>query len=105
MAYYDNNHSSANQARPQDYTDVVHGRNVHWEGATVKGTFSSGVTFTSNIFADAANKDINQWAGSGSNGFKDFTCWKTGSPRGKPFLLYKVDGWEAYSIYFCRNNN
>ena len=29
IAYYDNNHSSANQARPQDYTDVVHGRNVH----------------------------------------------------------------------------
>ncbi|KAH7185089.1 uncharacterized protein B0J16DRAFT_384151 [Fusarium flagelliforme] len=105
MAYYDNNHSSANQARPQDYTDVVNGINVHWEGATVKGTFSSGVTFTSNIVADANNKEINQWAGSGSNGLKDFTCWKAGSPRGKPFLLYKVDGWEVYPIYFCRNNN
>ena len=39
MAYYDNNHSSANQARPQDYTDVVQGRNVHWEGETVKGEY------------------------------------------------------------------
>ncbi|CEI61421.1 unnamed protein product [Fusarium venenatum] len=106
MAYYADGHSAENFAQPQDYTDVTHGSNVHWEGKPVKeqGNFSSGVSFTSNIFADAASKDLNQWAGSGNNGFKDFTCWKAYSNRGKPFLLYRVDGWEVYSIYFCRNN-
>ncbi|QPC70414.1 hypothetical protein HYE68_001166 [Fusarium pseudograminearum] len=107
MAYYADGHSAANLAQPDTYTDVTHGYNVHWEGNDVKGTFSSGVTFTSKIAADAASKTYNSWVGSGNNGYKDFTCWKTSNPGSSPSfsLLYRVDGWDVYSIYFCRNNN
>lgn len=37
MAWYADAGSAANLARPQDYTDVTHGSNVHWEGNPVKG--------------------------------------------------------------------
>ncbi|KAF4452388.1 myroilysin precursor [Fusarium albosuccineum] len=104
MAYYGDGHPASQQPRPDDYTDVTHGSNVHWEGQPVKGTFGTGVSFTSNIFADAAGKGPNAWAGTGNNGFQKFNCYKGTSPGGKPWLLYTVDGWSVYVIYFCRNN-
>lgn len=39
MAYYADGHSAANLAKPDTYTDVTHGYNVHWEGNDVKGEF------------------------------------------------------------------
>ncbi|KAF4457680.1 myroilysin precursor [Fusarium austroafricanum] len=103
MAYYADNHSPGNGARPSDYTDVTHGSNIHWEGKAVKGTFGTGVSFTSNIFADAASKRANAWAGTATNGFRNFNCYKTSNPGEKPYVLYTVDGWSVYSIYMCRN--
>lgn len=40
MAYYGDGHESTGGSRPDDYVDVVHGSNVHWEGQPVKGKFS-----------------------------------------------------------------
>ncbi|KAJ4016161.1 hypothetical protein NW752_003280 [Fusarium irregulare] len=59
MAYYADGHEQNGLSRPDDYVDVVHGSNVHWEGQNVKGTFGSGVSFTSSIFADAGGKQGN----------------------------------------------
>ncbi|TVY59821.1 hypothetical protein Focb16_v003612 [Fusarium oxysporum f. sp. cubense] len=104
MAYYGEGHSAANMAHPDDYVDIRHGSNIQWEGLSLKGTFGSGVSFTSNIFADAASKEINSWVGTGTNGYQKFNCYKGFSPRGSPFILYKIDGWDVYDIYFCMNN-
>ncbi|KAM5354902.1 hypothetical protein ACJ41O_001548 [Fusarium nematophilum] len=103
MAYYGEGHTASGGRRPDDYTDVVHGTNVRWEGRSVNGTFRTGVTFTSKIFADAAGKGPNAWAGTGSNGFSKFNCYKETNP-GASRLLYTVDGWSVYSIYWCINN-
>jgi hypothetical protein len=40
MAYYGDGHESTGGSRPDDYVDVVHGSNVHWEGQPVKGRFA-----------------------------------------------------------------
>lgn len=37
MAYYADGHEQNGVSRPDDYVDVVHGSNVHWEGQNVKG--------------------------------------------------------------------
>ncbi|KAF4339549.1 myroilysin precursor [Fusarium beomiforme] len=87
IAYYKDGHSATGGSRPDDYVDVVHGSNIIWEGRTVKGTFGSGVSFTSNIFADAAGKQIN-------------AC-----PGGKDWVLYTVDGWTVKVVYYCRPFN
>ncbi|KAF4338962.1 myroilysin precursor [Fusarium beomiforme] len=102
MAYYGEGHSPANGARPDDYTDIRHGSNIQWEGLSLKGTFSSGVGFTSNINSDAASKEINSWVGTGTNGYKNFNCYKSWATGASPSILYQVDGWDVYSIYFCR---
>ncbi|RSL59086.1 hypothetical protein CEP53_005944 [Fusarium sp. AF-6] len=104
MAYYGEGHTAANQARPDDYTDVTHGGNIHWEGQPVKGTFGTGVTFTSEIFANAASKRTNAWTGTGTNGFHNFNCYKSTDPGAPARVLYTVDGWSVYSIYWCINN-
>ncbi|KAF4954335.1 hypothetical protein FGADI_5358 [Fusarium gaditjirri] len=59
MAYYADGHDATGGtggSRPNDYVDVTHGSHIIWEGQAVKGTFGTGVSFTSNIFADAASK-------------------------------------------------
>ncbi|CAM1507702.1 Fc.00g045500.m01.CDS01 [Cosmosporella sp. VM-42] len=104
MAYYGEGHTASGPTRPDDYTDIVHGTNIHWEGQAVKGTFGSGVSFTSDIFADAAGKRGNAWAGTGTNCFHNFNCYKSSNPGSNPYLLYTVDGWNVYSIYWCINN-
>ncbi|KIL84961.1 hypothetical protein FAVG1_11831 [Fusarium avenaceum] len=103
MAYYaDINHSHLQQ--PSAYTDVTHGDHIVWEGRRVTGNFNSGVSLTSTINADAFEKGNNAWVGSGNNGFKDFTCWKT-YERAKPVpLLYSVDGWSVFGVYRCSEN-
>jgi hypothetical protein len=37
MAYYADGHEQNGVSRPDDYVDVAHGSNVHWEGQNVKG--------------------------------------------------------------------
>jgi len=37
MAYYVDGHEQNGVSRPDDYVDVVHGSNIHWEGQNVKG--------------------------------------------------------------------
>ncbi|KAF7560934.1 hypothetical protein G7046_g3189 [Stylonectria norvegica] len=100
IAYYADGAEPPSQ--PTDYVDVAHGSNVVWEGHTIKGTFGSGTSFTSNIFADSASKRMNAWAGTGSNGYKNWNCYKTSNPDSNPFLTYQTSGWNVYSIYFCR---
>lgn len=49
MAYYGDGHESTGGSRPDDYVDVVHGSNVHWEGQPVKGKFALLPHFGSNL--------------------------------------------------------
>ncbi|KAF5678636.1 myroilysin precursor [Fusarium circinatum] len=87
IAYYADGHPATGGSRPDDYVDVTHGSNVIWEGKTVKGTFGSGVSFTSNIFADAGSKQVN-------------AC-----PGGNNWVLYTVDGWTVNVVYYCNPFN
>ncbi|KAI7758877.1 hypothetical protein ACKAV7_011489 [Fusarium commune] len=121
MAYYADGHEPSDGPRPDDYVDVTHGSHVIWEGQPVKGksfeslekaavdwqlgTFGTGVSFTSNIFADAASKHDNAWAGTGTNGYHTYNCWKRTGPVGKPVVLYTVDGWTVETVYYCRPFN
>ncbi|KAF5708099.1 myroilysin precursor [Fusarium mundagurra] len=103
MAYYGDKNPPGKMARPSDYTDVTHGSFTYWEGKTIKGTFRSKVTFTSQIDASAVKKDVNAWAGTGSNGFKKFNCYKSIPRNGGAKVLYEVDGWKVYNVYSCIN--
>jgi hypothetical protein len=126
MAYYADGHDATGGtggSRPDDYVDVTHGSHIIWEGQAVKGkflfllpftskkltrtpgTFGTGVSFTSNIFADAASKHDNAWAGTGTNGYHTYNCWKRTGPVGKPVVLYTVDGWTVETVYYCRPFN
>ncbi|KAF5694694.1 myroilysin precursor [Fusarium denticulatum] len=108
MAYYADGHDATGGtggSRPDDYVDVTHGSYATWEGQPVKGTFGTGVSFTSNIFADAASKHDNAWAGTGTNGYHTYNCWKRFGAAGKPVILYTVDGWTVQTLYWCRPFN
>ncbi|KAF5648955.1 myroilysin precursor [Fusarium sp. NRRL 52700] len=108
MAYYADGHDATGGiagSLPDDYVDVTHGSYATWEGQAVKGTFGTGVSFTSNIFADAASKHDNSWVGTGTNGYHTYNCWKRFGPAGKPVILYTVDGWNVQTLYWCRPFN
>ncbi|KAF5592396.1 myroilysin precursor [Fusarium pseudocircinatum] len=108
MAYYADGHDATGGtggSRPDDYVDITHESHIIWEGQPVKGTFGTGVSFTSNIFADAASKHDNAWAGTGTNGYHTYNCWKRTGAVGKPVVLYTVDGWTVETIYYCRPFN
>ncbi|PLB42673.1 3CxxC-type zinc finger protein [Aspergillus candidus] len=68
MFYYSASEDSQNGASPSsgNYATVNGGSLVGWEGATVSGTFGSGVTFTSKIEGGA--HAAYSYSGSGSNG-------------------------------------
>ncbi|KAH8892943.1 hypothetical protein GQ53DRAFT_718552 [Thozetella sp. PMI_491] len=74
-----------------------------WEGATLKRTFTTGVTVTTHIKANAQNEDLWAEVGSVSNGFKTFTCYKDDK-----HLLWQTGGVEGgefcRSIYYCLPN-
>ncbi|KAF5566564.1 myroilysin precursor [Fusarium napiforme] len=103
MAYYGDKNPPGNMVRPSDYTDVTHGTFTYWEGKAVKGKFRSGVTFTSQIAAGAVKMDLNAWAGTGSNGYKKFNCYKSIGRNKGAKVLYEVDGWKVYNVYNCIN--
>ncbi|KAF5650645.1 myroilysin precursor [Fusarium sp. NRRL 25303] len=108
MAYYADGHDATGGmggSRPDDYVDVTHGSHIIWEGQPVKGTFGTGVSFTSNTFADAASKHGNAWPGTGTNGFHTYNCCRRTGAVGKPIVLYTIDGWTVETVYYCRLSN
>lgn len=115
MAYYANGRNPPNQ--PNDYIDVHKPGFVLWEGQTVRGKlkhsstfrptrahclghFNSGVTFTSRINSPTPTK-AGAKAGTGDNEYKEWNCFKSVDSGATYPVLYTVDGWDVYSVYYC----
>ncbi|MCJ1397704.1 hypothetical protein MMC11_000900 [Xylographa trunciseda] len=97
MAYYSNGANSQNGQYPNDICQVDLIGYEKWEGHPVGCTYSdSGVTFTSNIYTFAQSEPNYSLAGTGSNNYHSFNCYKD-SGR----LLYNSDYTNCYSIYYC----
>ncbi|KAI0105546.1 hypothetical protein GGR51DRAFT_192805 [Nemania sp. FL0031] len=68
-----------------------------WEQQNQSVTFSTGVTFNWTINSDGNTAPNYTPQGSGSNGFKPFTCYKDDQ-----HLMYNDDqGNKCDSVYYC----
>ncbi|PLN79306.1 hypothetical protein BDW42DRAFT_128906 [Aspergillus taichungensis] len=98
MFYYSASEDSQNGAPPSsgNYATVNGGSLVGWEGASVSGTFGSGVTFTSQIEGGA--HAAYSYSGSGSNGYRSFACYRDN----ERLLFAGSEKWgKCYSVYYC----
>ncbi|KAI4235468.1 MAG: hypothetical protein LQ352_008090, partial [Teloschistes flavicans] len=99
--------------QPDDFTPATVGMNTYWEGRNTTGLYHnmkscfaadlvvagyfvrSKVTFWASINSTVAAVD--ELAGVGGNGFRSFLVYKDDDR-----LLYKANGTEFYSIYYCQ---
>ncbi|KAH6668729.1 hypothetical protein B0J14DRAFT_149370 [Halenospora varia] len=72
IAWFPNEINGSPGAIAPVHTDS--GQTVFWEGAQVTATFPDGNYFTTNIPRSVNN---NEHAGTGSNKFLQFECWKS----------------------------
>lgn len=103
-----------NGQQPDDYKDVDHGSYASWEspGSGSKHefehllsmltlmlvTFDSGVTVSWTLDPNVLHRDLsdNEYAGTATNGYEDFTLYK--SPDG---VLYTTNnGWICSAVYY-----
>ncbi|KAF2243674.1 hypothetical protein BU26DRAFT_509481 [Trematosphaeria pertusa] len=80
-----------------DACGVQGGSFVTWEGRSISCRFNSGVTFTSSIVQNAQSQADFTIAGSGSNGFRSFTCRKDNKR-----VHFSGSGFSCRSIYYCQ---
>ncbi|KAK0123928.1 hypothetical protein ONS95_008918 [Cadophora gregata] len=95
VAYYKNLHDGGNTGRkPDDYIDVVKGRNVNWEkpGSV---SFKNGTKFRWGIIADAQSKADTTRVGFADNGYGVYALYKDNKN-----VLYNIDGWNCHAIYW-----
>ncbi|KAH8888952.1 hypothetical protein GQ53DRAFT_748500 [Thozetella sp. PMI_491] len=96
MLYYVNDADSQNGQVPADGDICQWVRTITWEGQSNSCTFRTGVTATSNIQSGAGSYAVGKYAGSASNGFHNFNCYRDSNR-----LIYKSGEASCYSIYYC----
>ncbi|KAL2194267.1 hypothetical protein P885DRAFT_43442 [Corynascus similis CBS 632.67] len=102
IAYYPASGQSQNGEVPSSSNlCTVDANNYAWWEQDGKGcTFTTGVTFTSHIDSDAQSRPLYSWSGWGTNGFKNFDCFRDNGRE-----LYRTSGPEwanrCNSIYYC----
>ena len=92
MAYFPGSPGST----PQDVAVVStkNGQARLWAGQETSGLFTdTGVTFTADL---GPQVDEGEYAGTGNNGYGDFTCWQRYSAN-----LYEYDGTTCSQVYDC----
>ncbi|KAH6614481.1 hypothetical protein B0J18DRAFT_439436 [Chaetomium sp. MPI-SDFR-AT-0129] len=103
IAYYAASGQSHNGETPaNDNVCTVDSSNyAWWEQDGKKCTFPTGVTFTSHIDSDAQSRPLYSWSGWGSNGFKNWDCYRDDGHK-----LYEYSGPEwatvCSSVYYCK---
>ncbi|KAK4234942.1 hypothetical protein C8A03DRAFT_46812 [Achaetomium macrosporum] len=100
--YYANSASSQNGNAPSnDNQCTVSGDNyAWWENGSPHCSFPTGVTFTAHIDADAQSRPLYSWAGWGSNGYKNWNCYKD---NGRQLFTTSGPEWSetCTSVYYC----
>ncbi|OQO05246.1 hypothetical protein B0A48_09013 [Cryoendolithus antarcticus] len=95
VAYYSFLGSNDGQ-QPTAYIDVTKGSNVIWEGSPGSVSFPDGNTVNWAIVANAGSLGTYSHVGSARNKFESWNVYKD-----KYRLLYQVDGWSCYTVYWC----
>lgn len=100
FSYYKNGHNSEDKSPPDDTCGFQTGNNspIIWENALRKCTFSSGVSFETNV-VDPVN--FNEYAGPGwqrvpGKSAKMFDCFKDNQRT-----LYRRGGVNCGAFYWC----
>lgn len=96
LAYYKNMRFGGNDGQqPDDYTDIVHGELLQWQGYH-QGRFGNGTVFESWINDNAASQPTSALVGGATNGFTNFEIYRDHSR-----VLYEVDGWKVFTEFWC----
>ncbi|KAH7350893.1 hypothetical protein BKA65DRAFT_246865 [Rhexocercosporidium sp. MPI-PUGE-AT-0058] len=82
--------------QPTAYIDIAKGSNVTWEGSLGSGTFPDGNVVRWSIVANAGSLATYSNVGIASNLEEHWNVYKD-----KYRLLYEVDGWQCYTVYWC----
>ncbi|KAK4153443.1 hypothetical protein C8A00DRAFT_33806 [Chaetomidium leptoderma] len=71
-----------------------------WEQDGQKCTFPTSVTFTTHIDSDAQTRPLYSWSGWGTNGYKNFDCYRD---NGRQLFTTSGPEWaNSYnSVYYC----
>ncbi len=95
MAYF----PSTPNGTPQDVAVVQtpQGQTALWASTTTKGLFTD--TDTTFVAILGPKVDDGQFAGTGSNGYGNFTCWQQYSPN-----LYTYSGTTCSQVYDCNHS-
>ncbi|KAI2641389.1 hypothetical protein GGS26DRAFT_535454 [Hypomontagnella submonticulosa] len=92
VSYY----SGTPDSTPDDVSTVTTGKHRDWAGTTTPAYFAdTGVTFTSVL---GGRGQAGDYAGTGSNGYGNFTCWQT-----DPTYLYTRENRNCYVMYDCNH--
>ena len=113
FAWYSSAVDGTNGSQPDDYTTTTKDVYAQWENenrtgsflhvliacianAALIGRFADTNTFFW-VFINSTDAPVNAVAGLASNGYRDFIAYK-----GDGRLLYKHDGAEFYTVYYCQ---
>jgi hypothetical protein len=104
MQYYASDAESFTGQQPDDIAFIGPQAAVitPFEGRTISGTFESGDVFTSVIAAGADSLAPNEFAGTGSNDYTNFNCYRDNGRQ-----LFSAIWGEytqvCYSEYYCKD--
>ncbi|KAI1371372.1 hypothetical protein F4677DRAFT_314022 [Hypoxylon crocopeplum] len=88
--------SGVPDSTPDDIAPVTDGQHRDWANKTTSAYFTdTGVTFKSVLNEKGATGD---YAGTGNNGYGNFTCWQTDST-----YLYSHDNKNCFVMYDCNH--
>ncbi|KAI2603638.1 hypothetical protein GGR54DRAFT_622539 [Hypoxylon sp. NC1633] len=92
VAYFSGSPDSA----PEDIATVTSGKHHDWANTTTSAYFSdTSVTFTAVL---REHSDAGDYAGTGNNGYGNFTCWQTDST-----YLYSHNNQNCFAMYDCNH--
>ncbi|KAH6649382.1 hypothetical protein F5144DRAFT_4192 [Chaetomium tenue] len=102
IAYYPVSGQSQNGEQPAANNEctVDSSNYTWWEQDGKHCSFPTGVTFTTHIDSDAQSRPLYSWSGWGTNGFKNFNCYRDNGRK-----LYERSGPEwaflCNVVYYC----
>ncbi|KAK4150606.1 hypothetical protein C8A00DRAFT_17900 [Chaetomidium leptoderma] len=98
--YYPASGQSGSAPAASNQCTVTTDNYAWWEQDGRQCSFSTGVTFTTHIDSDAQSRPLYSWSGWGTNGYKNFNCYRDNGHK-----LFATSGPEwantCSSVYYC----